>query len=58
MRLEAGSHRSPAEGVCIVELDNPPVNSLGAETLIALGEVVRALDDAAAVRVIVFTSAH
>jgi enoyl-CoA hydratase/carnithine racemase len=50
--------RTTEDGVCVVEFDHPPVNSLAPDTLAELTTVIRELDDDPRVRVIVFTSAN
>jgi enoyl-CoA hydratase/carnithine racemase len=48
----------PDGGVCVVEYDHPPVNSLDAETHHQLSALVTALEDDGNVRAVVFTSAN
>ncbi len=47
-----------ADGICVVEFDRPPVNSLAPAALMELSALIRELEDEGDVRVIVFTSAH
>jgi enoyl-CoA hydratase/carnithine racemase len=45
-------------GVCVIELDRPPVNSLDAHVWDELAALVAALEEDADVRAVVFASAH
>jgi enoyl-CoA hydratase len=46
------------DGLCVVELDHPPVNSLAPDTLAELTATIRDLEDDPRIRVVVFTSAN
>jgi len=46
----------PAPGYWRVVFSNPPINMLNSTTVLELGEVVRRIDDAPELRVVVFAS--
>jgi enoyl-CoA hydratase/carnithine racemase len=47
-----------ADGVAVVEFDNPPANALAPETYIALGDLITRLESDDRIRVVVLVSGH